>query len=299
MLRLVIAGCGFVGLAAARLFHERGWTVLGTTASEESATLLANEPFAVTAAELGNAAALAALEEWRGCDAVIHCASSGRGGADAYRRVYLEGAQNLIQALRPRLLLFTGSTSVYAQSSGEWVSEASAAEPGRETGRILRETEEFVLSHAGCVARLAGIYGRGRSVLLRKFLAGEAVIEGDGGRWINQVHRDDIAAALVRLVEAGAHGVFNVSDDTPMTQRAICEGLADRLDRPLPPSGPPDPHRKRGWTSKRVSNAKLRALGWVPRFPSFFDALTGDPAILAAAIRVATLPADETGDAPP
>lgn len=295
MPRIVIAGCGFVGLATARMFHSAGWEVLGTTSSAESAAALAGEPFAVAAADLGDAEAVATLAEWRGCDAVIHCASSGRGGADAYRRVYRDGARNLLEQLQPGELLFTSSTSVYAQTSGEWVTEQSAAEPDRETGRVLRETEDLVLASGGCVARLAGIYGPGRSVLLKKFLAGEAVIEGDGSRWINQAHRDDIPAALVRLIEAGARGIFNVSDDTPMTQREVYEGLAAQLHRPLPPSGPIDPNRKRGWTSKRVSNAKLRALGWVPRYPSFFDALASDPALLAAA----TSPAGETGDAPP
>lgn len=283
MSRVLIAGCGFVGSATARLFQRAGWDVLGLTHSAESAAALAGEAFEVQPADLADQSALASLERWHSCDAVIHCASSGRGGADAYRRVYLEGSRNLLAALHPGLFVFTSSTSVYAQTGGEWVTEESAAEPERETGRILRETEDLALAAGGCVARLAGIYGPGRSVLLRKFLSGEAVIEGDGSRWINQVHRDDIAAALVRLVEAGARGVFNVSDDTPMTQRAVYEGLAGRLQRPLPPSGPIYPNRKRGWTSKRVSNAKLRALGWAPRFPSFFDALRDDAELLLRA----------------
>ena len=41
----------------------------------------------------------------------------------------------------------------------------------------------------------------------------------------------------------------------------------------MPPTGPRDPDRKRGWTHKRVSNAKLRATGWEPRFPCFLDAV--------------------------
>lgn len=60
------------------------------------------------------------------------------------------------------MLLFTSSTSVYAQNTGEWVTEESLAKPDRETGRILRETEELVLAHRGCIARLAGIYGPAR-----------------------------------------------------------------------------------------------------------------------------------------
>jgi nucleoside-diphosphate-sugar epimerase len=117
-------------------------------------------------------------------------------------------------------------------------------------------------------------------VLLRKFFDGEARIEGDGSRWINQAHRDDIASALSSLVTNHATGIFNVNDDHPMTQRAIYEWLANRFGRPIPPNGPIDPDRKRGWTSKRVANAKLRALGWSPRFPSFFDAVEGDLELL-------------------
>ncbi len=281
MSKAVIAGCGFTGLATARLFADTGWEVVGITHSADSAALLGGESFPVIACDITDRAALAARAELRGAAAVIHCASSGRGGVDRYRAVYRDGARTLAEVLAPGMLVFTGSTSVYAQTDGEWVTEESAAEPDRETGLVLRETEELVLAAGGVVARLAGIYGPGRSVLLRKFLADEAVIEGDGAKWINQVHRDDIASALVRLVTAKARGVFNVNDDEPLTQRAVYEWLARRFHRPLPPSGPIEPNRKRGWTSKRVSNAKLRALGWQPRFPSFFSAVENDPSICA------------------
>jgi nucleoside-diphosphate-sugar epimerase len=282
MPRVFIAGCGFVGLATARLFHAHGWEVIGGTHSVESAARLAGEAFTSIAVNITDAAALAAWPELQGLDAVVHCASSGRGGADAYRRVYLEGARHLAAVLAPRRLVFTGSTSVYAQTDGAWVTEESAAEPDRETGRILREAEDAVLAAGGIVARLAGVYGPGRSVLLKKFLSGEAVIEGDGGRWINQVHRDDIAAALRALVQRDEPGIFNISDDEPMTQRAVYAWLAAHFDKPLPPTGPIPTDRKRGWTSKRVSNAKLRALGWAPRYPSFRDAVCAEGTALAA-----------------
>jgi nucleoside-diphosphate-sugar epimerase len=280
MPRVLIAGCGFVGLTTARMLHGAGWNVLGCTHSADSAQALAGEPFPVRAADLCDPAAIETLADWRGCDAIVHCASSGRGGADSYRAVYLGGARNLLTILAPQRLIFTSSTSVYAQNDGAWVTEESAAEPDRETGRILRETESLVLAQGGCIARLAGIYGPGRSVLLKKFFTGEAVIEGGGTRWINQVHRDDIATALALLVERREPGIFNVSDDTPLTQRDIYSWLAVHFSCPLPPTGPIDTNRKRGVTSKRVSNAKLRALGWTPRYPSFRDAVAGDPALL-------------------
>ena len=272
-----VAGCGFTGLATARLLHARGWHVIGGTQSAESAAVLAGEAFQVSACDITDRAAIARLPA---VDAVVHCASSGRGGVEQYRAVYLEGARALAEGLAPRVFVFTSSTSVYAQTDGSPVSEESAAEPDRETGRVLRETEEFVLARGGCVARLAGIYGPARSVLLKTFLSGEAVIEGGGGRFVNQVHRDDIASALALLIESSARGIFNVCDDEPMTQRAVYEWLAQRFQKPLPPTGPIDPNRKRGWTSKRVSNAKLRAFGWAPRYPSFRDAIENDPSLL-------------------
>ncbi|MES2569519.1 MAG: NAD-dependent epimerase/dehydratase family protein, partial [Verrucomicrobiota bacterium] len=111
MKRVFVAGCGFVGLAVARLLHRAGWEVLAGTHSEESALRLREEPFPVLAADICDRASLAASPLLRGLDRVIHCASSGRGGAEKYRAVYLEGARNLMEVLAPGQLLFTGSTS--------------------------------------------------------------------------------------------------------------------------------------------------------------------------------------------
>ena len=168
--------------------------------------------------------------------------------------------------------MFTSSTSVYAQTDGSIVTEESPAVPDRETGRLLLEAERVTLDAGGVVARLSGIYGPGRSVILKKFLSGEAVIEEDGRRFLNQIHRDDAARAVFHLATSRATGVFNVSDSTPLTQLGCYEKLSAMFSRPLPPCGPRDLNRKRGWTHKQVSNAKLRATGWQPEFPSFLTA---------------------------
>ena len=275
MPHVLIVGCGFVGEAAADRFHAAGWQVSAWTASAESAARLgAQKPYPVAARDVTVADLAPTDGDTPPPDVLVMSVSSGRGGgAEQYRRVYLDGARHLRAAFPTARLVYTGSTSVYAQTDGSWLDESAPAEPDRETGRILLETERVVLSApGGTVARLAGIYGPGRSVLLRKFLAGEAVIEGDGGRWLNQIHRDDAAAALVRLAQPDAPpGVYNVADDTPLTQLALYTALATHFARALPPFGPVDPGRKRGWTSKRVANARLRALGWRPAFPAFLD----------------------------
>ena len=277
MKHALIVGCGFVGEATADLFHANGWEVTGWTHSQESAERLrAEKPYAVAAHDITDPEKVqVAARELPGggkLEVLIDCVSSGRGGGpEQYRRVYLDGARHLAAAFRAERFVYTGSTSVYAQTDGGLVDEESPATPERETGRVLLETEAVVLATpGGTVARLAGIYGPGRSVLLKKFLAGEATIEGDGSRWLNQIHRDDAAAALFRLAQPDAPpGVYNVADGTPLTQRDLYRALAERFGRALPPGGPEDRNRKRGWTSKRVSNAKLAALGWTARYPSF------------------------------
>jgi len=294
MKRVVILGCGFVGARAARLFARAGWDVTGVTHSAASAARLAGEPFRALACDITNAESLSAAEELQGADAVISAVSSGRGGVEAYREVYLRGLQNAIARLNPGRVLFISSTSVYAQTDGSWVTEESPAEPLSATSRILREAEEAAIEQGGMAARLAGIYGPGRSVLLRKFLEKRAVIEGDGGRYINQIHADDAAGALFYLVACDLPtGIYNVSDDAPLTQLACYELLAARLDQPLPPCGPAETNRKRGLTNKRVSNAKLRSPGWTLTYPSFQEALTRDAELLAAAR------GDESGDERP
>ncbi|HRJ71995.1 MAG TPA: NAD-dependent epimerase/dehydratase family protein [Terrimicrobiaceae bacterium] len=272
MPKVIIAGCGFLGEAAADLFSGIGWSVLGLCASADSAARLAGKSYPVRVTDISRPFTMD--PHWHGADVLIHCASSGRGGPDAYRAVYLDGLLNAITAIQPRRTLFTGSTSVYAQADGSVVDESSETKPDRETGRILLDAEGVALASGGYVARLSGLYGPGRSVLLRKFLAGEAVIEGDGTRWINQIHRDDAARAIVHLFATRADpGVYNVSDNTPATQRDVYQWLADFFHRPLPPSGAPDPDRKRGLTSKRVSNQKIRLTGWQPVFGSFREAI--------------------------
>ena len=281
MARVLVAGCGYVGTATADLFQANGWEVEGWTRSAESAAEVAqasslrggttqagSSRYRKLPVDISDRAAVQSAAST--FDVVIHCASSGGGGAESYRRVYLAGARNLIEALRPRTFLYTSSTSVYAQTGGEWVNEESAAEPEHETGRILRETEEFVRQNGGLVARLAGIYGPGRSALLRKFLSGEARVEAGAERYLNQAHRDDIAAALLHLVTTPNESqIVNITDDEPMTQRECYEWLAAKLDRPVPQTTSGAGERKRGASNKRVSNRKLHALGWTSEFPNF------------------------------
>ena len=273
MPRILIAGCGYVGQAVAELFHAAGWTVEGWTHSAESAARLSANPYPLRGVDVSRRAQVA--EHGGMFDAVIHCASSRGGDAETYRQVYLDGARNLLETFPGSKLLFTSSTSVYAQRDGSWVTEESETKPTRETSQILLETERSVLANGGIVARLAGIYGPGRSALLSKFLEGTAIIDPENDRFVNQVHRDDIATALFFLLGREAEGaqICNVVDDQPILQSECYRWLAQRLNRQLPAIGKSKGPRKRGDSNKRVSNAKLRRLGWTARYPTFVEAM--------------------------
>jgi len=273
MARVLIAGCGYVGEAAADAFHERSWNVEGWTATAESAAKLSGRPYAVRAVDVTDESAVSGAA--RGFDVVIHCVSSRGGDEEQYRRLYFEGARSLLRAFPGATLFFTSSTSVYPQVDGSVVDENSPAEPRHAKGKILRETEELVLAAKGIVARLGGIHGPQRSFFLSRFLEGKTRPETND-RLINQVHRDDIVSALLLLADRRADfrgEVFNVVGDQPVKASAAYEWLSARLKTPLVSDAAEARPRKRGESNKRVSNQKLRALGWEPRYPTFESAM--------------------------
>jgi len=141
MPRILIAGCGYIGQAAADLFHAAGWVVEGWTRSTESAASLSAKPYPVREVDVSQADQVAEYgPAAAGFDEVVHCASSSGGDPEMYRRVYLDGARNLLETFRGPKLLFTSSTSVYAQRDGSWVTEESETYSMRETSRILLDT---------------------------------------------------------------------------------------------------------------------------------------------------------------
>jgi nucleoside-diphosphate-sugar epimerase len=248
--------------------------VEGWTATAESAAKLSDRPYPVHAVDVTDrSAASAPSGEF---DVVIHSVSSRGGDEEQYRRLYFEGAKNLLLAFPRATLLFTSSTSVYSQTDGSVVDEGSPAEPRHEKGKILRETEELVLAADGIVARLGGIHGPHRSFFLSRLLEGRTPPERND-RLINQIHRDDVVTALLLLADRRAEcrgEIFNVVADEPVKASAAYEWLSTQVKMPLVSDAADAGQRKRGDSNKQVSNRKLRALGWVPRYLTFESAMT-------------------------
>src|ERR1051325_3991477 len=123
-MRILIVGCGYVGMPLGARLAASGNEVFGIrrTVSED----LADRGVQLIQADITNPDELARIEP--NFDVVVNLVSSSKGGVDDYRKVYLEGTENLLTWLRPHppgKYLYTSSTSVYAQNDGSWVTEQS------------------------------------------------------------------------------------------------------------------------------------------------------------------------------
>jgi len=263
MARLLIAGYGFLGEALETQFRSAGWAVDKLSRSAKESCI---------SCDLSSAEDVANLSGVSGqYDLIIHCAASGGGGEESYRKVYLEGVRNLIFRFPDTRIIFTSSTSVYAQADHSEVDELSLASPITATAKVLREAEELILNAGGVVTRLSGLYGPGRCHVLKNLLNGTSRIDGSGERMMNFIHRDDVAKAMFLLSSNSvASGIYNVTAE-PVSQRDCYASLADHFDLPMPPSVDADLPRKRGNSSKRVSNNKLKSMGWSPVYADFLS----------------------------
>lgn len=265
-MRVLILGLGYVGVPLGEELARQGHDVFGlcrTAVSHPGITTLVGD---ITKPET-----LQALPcEW---DWIVNTVSSSKGGPEDYRAVYLQGTRNIVASFRTSKYVYTSSTSVYGQTAGEAVDEQSPTEPSSETSRILIDTEQLLLNQKtfpAVILRISGIYGPGRGHLYRQYLRGEAVIPGRGDRMINMIHVDDVVSAIITGLEHGRAGeIYNVTDDEPVSYLEFFQWLSNRLRRPIPPFAEEAPTRKRAIANKRVSNRKLRELGWKLKFPTF------------------------------
>jgi len=278
--RCLIVGCGYVGIPLGAQLASLGHEVYGLRRNISSRVQLTSTGIIPMFADITRPETLPRISarfDW-----VVLCTASSGGGPDDYRRVYLEGARNVVDWLAetpPKALVYTSSTSVYGQVDGSEVDETSPTQPAASTAQILIEAEGYLLNQSrkgrmpSVVMRLAGIYGPERGYWLKQFIKGEAAIDGVGDRYLNMIHRDDVIGVVVKALEAALPGqIFNVADDEPATQLDLFQWMSRRLQRPLPPRSDDVPQlgRKRGFTNKRVLNAKLKSqLQYRLKYPTF------------------------------
>ena len=311
-MRVLVIGCGYVGLPLAIELARRGHEVYGACRSLERAAAISRAGINHIVTDITEPTALETVEP--AFDWIVNTVSSNKGGLEDYRTVYLEGTRRILKWLeewqpsaaevdlppgrtpstRATLAryVYTSSTSVYAQTDQSWVTEESPVKPQSATSQVLVETERLLLDAArqkafpAVILRVAGIYGPERGHHFQLYLRGDASIAGNGSRLINMVHRDDVVLAIITALERSQPGgIYNVVDDEPVTQLEFFRWLADKLSMPMPhPLEVENAPRKRGLTSKRVSNRKLRLeLGCELKYPTFRQGYSAEIARLQAA----------------
>jgi nucleoside-diphosphate-sugar epimerase len=267
----LVVGCGYLGTRVAALWRAEGRRVFATTRGRaDELRRLGVEPVVcdlVTGTGLGALPAVAT---------VAYCVGFDRGPGLTMRDVYVRGLENVLARLpAPARFVYVSSTGVYGQTGGEEVDETAATEPAEESGRVVLEAETLLRSHlpGAIVLRFAGIYGAGRLLRRQAIERGEPLV-GDSEKWLNLIHVDDGAAAVVLAAAQGTPGgVYNVCDHRPVRRREFYAELSRALGAPPPrfvspaPGGPPPPHER---ANRRIVNRKL-ALALC--YPTFIEGL--------------------------
>ena len=277
----LIIGCGYLGLRVAReiLKLDPSAEVVGATRTDRRhPELIAAgvNPILIDVVETGAFDAI----EFPG--QIVHCVGFDRASGQSRSVVTLDGLERLVKKLEgeswPGRFVHASSTGVYGQTDGSWVDESSRALPASESGHFVR-LAEFVLldlgqplgpATAAVSIRFAGIYGPGRIIGLDGITRGDS-IRSDPDRWLNLIHVDDAARAIVAaLVIDDPRKLYLACDDRPVKRREYYETLARRLGAPAPrfePSTAVEP-------DKRVRNTLMREeLGVIPKYPDFLAGL--------------------------
>lgn len=270
----LIIGCGYLGSHVAGILRQDGWKVTVTTTRTERAQTLAAAGFHVEVFDYRQADSFDRLVAERH-DAALCATAPGRDGdpETVFRTGPRTSAERLLANGAKRFVLVS-STGVYHQNDGSWVTEESLAEPQEPRYRLLRASEEDVLTRGGTVLRLGGLYGPGRSPVdwLRRPEMLARIRSGNGDAWMSWIRVEDAARLCALALERGVERRIYLGVDGHPVQRAAFYARAAELARLPPPefaSSSPD-------LGKRCANrVTCEALGFQPLHASFYDGLVG------------------------
>jgi len=268
---VLIAGCGDVGGRLATQLLASGWEVHGLRRD------ISRLPEGVigVAGDLFNKD-YPATWPVGAVDYLVYCAAATDHDEAGYRAAYVQGLQHVLEWLNdygqaPKRLLFVSSSSVYGQQNGEWIDETSPTQAAGYSGRVMLEAEQVALNSGipASLVRLTGIYGPGREWLLSQVRQGYRVAV-DPPLYANRIHVDDAAGLLAFLLlraerDEALDDCYIGVDDAPAPLAEVVGWLREYLG--VTEWSEDASVRRTG--SKRCSNARAKALGWTPRYPSF------------------------------
>jgi nucleoside-diphosphate-sugar epimerase len=280
MSRLFCFGLGYSAQALARSVRAQGWTVAGTTRSEDARAALAADGIEAHLFDrerpLANAASVLA--------GTTHLLASVP--PDDEGDPVIDRCREAIAALDAQWIGYLSTTGVYGDRGGAWVDEASDLRPIGTRGRRRVEAEEGWLDlwrrHGRPVHlfRLAGIYGPGRGPF-EQVRTGTARRVIKPGQVFSRIHVEDIVQVLeASMARPNPGAAYNVCDDEAAPpQDVIVE--ASRLLGVAPPPEVPFESAKLSPMArsfydelKRVSNRRIREeLGVRLRYPTYREGL--------------------------
>ncbi|HCP11380.1 MAG TPA: hypothetical protein DIT89_03520, partial [Planctomycetaceae bacterium] len=124
--RILIAGCGYTGLRAARAWLSRGLTVTAITRSTTRAHTLQQHGLQTLVADLADNSTLPELPD---AQIVVWSAGYDRNSSNSRRQLWIDGLTKLLHKLpdspHPRRLILTSTTSVYGDAAGSSVDEST------------------------------------------------------------------------------------------------------------------------------------------------------------------------------
>ncbi|MBA3773238.1 MAG: NAD(P)-dependent oxidoreductase [Ramlibacter sp.] len=211
-----------------------------------------------------------------GLDAVINLATSipnGRGGGDWAQndRIRIKGTENVLRAIRS-----IGGSCRWVQQSvamlhqGKSLADEDCEVTGQGvlTSAILMEAMVQGSGLDWALVRGGALYGPDTTrdvAFFQRIARGELRRPVEAAdRWISFVHADDLAGAFRCALNAGGGRAYIAADDVPTTYARLFSAFEQApsvaegsILHPLP--------------SFRVSNARLRGCGWIPRVSSIYE----------------------------
>jgi nucleoside-diphosphate-sugar epimerase len=238
MKSIFIAGCGYIGRRVARLAGASGFKTTCLVRSTERGGELEQLGFRTIVASLDDPAGIPMLEAAAG-GVLLYCVPPPGGGLFDTR------ARNLCAGLAlpapPAKIVYLSATSVYSETNGGVVTEASPTAPASAMGKRRLDAEavfrEFGAAHGAAVVilRISGIYGPGRLPLMQ-ISQGQPLLREEESGSSNRIHADDLAQVCLAAAEKGLDGdIFNVSDGHPGSMTSYFNAAADALGMPRQP----------------------------------------------------------------
>ncbi len=236
MRRLLIVGCGDVGLRAVKrllpAFH-----VYALTRNPARAASLRAMGITPIVGDLDRPETLTKLAGLAHC--VLHFAPPQSEGEVDSRTHHLLAALDRGEML-PQRLVYISTTGVYGNCGGECVTETHPARPATPRAR-RRRSAEIQLREWGirrgvtvCILRVPGIYARDR-LPLKRLQSGLPTLVPEEDSYTNHIHADDLARIAAAAVFRGRPGrVYNAVDDSHIKMGDWFDLLAVRHNLPKP-----------------------------------------------------------------